>query len=310
MSSAKAGRVSAKSQTISIKITRFFADNESEAVCSEMRKKIIFLTMFFLLCASMFAQAGLRIILQESAGNLIIVGSHGNVRELVIPETVNDMPITAIGERAFAGRGLALVSIPDSVIEIGEGAFSNNDLSTLVIGNSVETIGLSAFSNNRLNNLTLGTSVRYIGMGAFSSNHLVTLEIPDSVVDIGPYAFFYNRLTNVSIPDSVITIGEGAFSSNRIHSVIIGGSVQAIGDGAFFNNRITAITIPPSVTALGNRVFESRLTRVGGAPPIYFLDETGELLFTTGTNFDAFFTTTGRRAGSYTFSRDGWVFEE
>ena len=277
----------------------------------QMKKTVVLLVCFFLLCGFLFGQAaGFRITVQENGGNLTIIGSQGSVKELVIPETINDMPVTVIGEGAFTGKGLTMVSIPDTVVEIGEGAFSNNALTTLVIGNSVETIGQSAFANNRISNLTIGESVSSIGMGAFRKNRLETVNIPDSVTSIGPYAFFYNRLTDITIPDNVTTIGEGAFSTNRIYNVSIGQSVNEIGDGAFFDNRITTITIPGGITSLGDRVFEGRLTQRGSAPPIDYLNERGELLLTTANNFDAYFSSTGRRAGRYAFSRDGWAFEE
>jgi hypothetical protein len=286
------------------------ADNEIGVICPFMKKKLLFGFIFSFLGISLFAQtAGLRIIVEESGGNLTILRSYGSTRELVIPETINDMPVIAIAEGAFTRRGLTMVSIPDSVIEIGEDAFSYNDLRTLVIGDNVETIGRSAFFNNSLNSLTIGSSVNTIGTGAFADNNLTEIVLPDSVIDIEAYAFFNNRLRSLTIPDTVARIGEGAFSSNLLHSVVIGGSVEVIGDGAFYNNRLTNITIPPSINAMGRRVFESRLTRRASAPPVDFFDETGELIFTTADNFDAFFASTGSRPGIYSFSRaDGWVF--
>ena len=275
-----------------------------------MGKKFLLCTLFIFLCFSLSAQAGLKIILEENDGKLIIVRSRGKTKELIIPETINNKPITEIAEGAFTRRGLTLVSIPDSVTVIGENAFSHNELTTLVIGNNVETIGNQAFSHNKLNDLTIGTGVKSIGMGAFADNQLVRVTLPDSIASIGPYAFFYNKLITVTIPGNVTTIGEGAFSSNRLYSAVIGGSVEEIGDGAFFNNQLTNITIPDSLTALGKRVFESRITKKGSVPPVDYLNENEEVIYTTANNFDNYFGSTGKRPGKYTFTRDGWTYEE
>ena len=276
-----------------------------------MKKKIVFVAIFLLLCFSLSAQAGLRIYLEEVNGEFTIVRTEGNVRELVIPESVNGIPVTAIGEGAFVQRGLTMLTIPDSVVEIGESAFAFNSLSALVIGDNVGSIGRNAFANNRLNDIVIGAGVVNIGTGAFADNELVSVEIPDSVVTIEPFAFFNNRLRAVVIPDSVTTIGEGAFSTNAIYSVVLGNSVEAVGDGAFFDNQIINISIPPSLNTMGRRVFEGRITQRGAALPVDFFDETGVMIFSTSTNFDNYFSTTGRRPGNYSFARgEGWIFEQ
>jgi len=92
--------------------------------------------------------------------------------------------------------------------------------------------------------------------------------------------------------------------------VVIGNSVTEIGDGAFFNNQLTNIAIPGSVTALGKRVFESRITKKGSAAPVDYLDENGEVIYTTSNNFDSYYAATGKRAGKYSYTRDGWNYEE
>ena len=280
---------------------------------SELRMKKIFIAVAVLcfLCVSAFAQSGLKIFVEESAGSLTIIRSEGKTKQLIIPATINDIPVTAIGDGAFTRKGLTLVTIPDSVTRIGENAFSFNELTTLVIGNNVETIDRGAFSNNKLNDITIGEGVKSIGMGAFMDNELVQVVLPNGLTDIKPYAFFYNRIRNLTIPDSVTAIGEGAFSSNRIYNVVIGNSVSEIGDGAFFNNAITSITVPSGVNTMGERVFESRMTKGGSGPPIDYIDDTGSVIATTSTNFDTYFASSGKRAGKYNYSRaGGWVFEE
>ena len=277
---------------------------------SNMDKKLLSGFLLFFLSVVVFAQTGLKIFVEDNGGELTIVKSRGKIKELIIPETINDKPVTIIGEGAFTRKGLTKVTIPDSVTEIGEGPFSYNELSILKIGNNVETIGQKAFYNNKLDDLTIGAGVKSIGMGAFANNELTKIDIPDSVTSIQPYAFFFNKLKIITIPDNVTAIGEGAFSSNHIYSVVIGGSVEEIGNGAFFNNRLTSITIPGSVTAMGKRVFESRITKKGSELPVDYVDETGEVIFTTANNFDTFYASTGMRAGKYSYSREGWSIEE
>jgi len=288
----------------------FPADNEFGVICLTMNNRILPGFLFFFLAFSLSAQTGMKITVEENDGKLTIIKSQGNIKELVIPAAINNKPIVAIGDGAFIKKGLTLVTIPDSVTTIGEGAFSFNELTTLVIGNKVETIGKMAFSSNKLNDLTIGTGVKSIGMGAFADNELIKVAIPGSVTTIEPYAFFYNKLKEITIPDKVITIGEGAFSNNRIYSVVIGTGVTEIGDGAFFDNKLTRIAVPGSVTALGKRVFESRLTKKSSVPPVDYMDENGEIIYTTANNFDTYYASTGKRPGKYTFSKDGWTLEQ
>ncbi|MCL2472120.1 MAG: hypothetical protein FWF26_00430, partial [Treponema sp.] len=69
-----------------------------------MIKKLPIGILFFSLCLSLSAQTGLKIFVEENDGKLTIISSQGNTRELVIPDTINDKPVTAIGERAFTGK--------------------------------------------------------------------------------------------------------------------------------------------------------------------------------------------------------------
>jgi acetyltransferase-like isoleucine patch superfamily enzyme len=159
----------------------------------DMGKTQLFGIMFIFFCFSVSAQAGLRVIIEESAAGFTIIGTEGRARDLIIPESIGGIPIIAIGENAFIRSGLTMVTIPDTVITIGEGAFSHNDLTTLAIGDNVTTIGQRSFSHNRLNDLTIGAGVTTIGLGAFANNHLETLIIPDGVVTIDAYAFFLQQ---------------------------------------------------------------------------------------------------------------------
>jgi hypothetical protein len=270
---------------------------------------VVFLAIFFTL--PLAAQTGMKITVQETNGSLTIISSSGSIGELLIPESINNMPVTAIGQGAFTHKGLTSVTIPNSVTTIGEQAFSFNQLTSLTIGDSVTTIGQKAFFANKLENVTIGQGVTEIGVGAFAENNIAEITIPESVGVIGAYAFLFNKLKTLTIPNNVTTLGEGAFSSNRLNTLVIGGAVAKVGDGAFYNNQLLDITIPPSVTGMGKQVFESPTTQKSSKAPVDYLNDKGDVLYTTANNFDAFYKSNGNRSGKYTFSRqDGWKFED
>ncbi|MCX6882628.1 MAG: leucine-rich repeat protein, partial [Verrucomicrobia bacterium] len=66
---------------------------------------------------------------------------------LIIPKTINGLPVTSIGSSAFFDcRGLTSVKIPNTVTSIGVGAFSECiGLTSITIPNSVTAIGWGAF---------------------------------------------------------------------------------------------------------------------------------------------------------------------
>ena len=55
-------------------------------------------------------------------GTVTITGYTGPGGAFTIPSTIGRLPISSIGERAFAGSGLTSVTIPNGVKSVGEGA--------------------------------------------------------------------------------------------------------------------------------------------------------------------------------------------
>ena len=116
-------------------------------------------------------------------------------KNVKIPSTYKDKPVSAIGNRAFTGAKIDSVEIPGSVNTIGSGAFSGaqmksaimeegvktiesqafvgcNSLLTLVIPNSVETVKNEAVSNcENLYSVTIGSGVKSIGENAFQNSY-------------------------------------------------------------------------------------------------------------------------------------------
>ncbi|MDW7670477.1 MAG: leucine-rich repeat protein [Bacillota bacterium] len=222
-------------------------------------------------------------------------GVGGGLPELLdvaIPSTINNVPVSIIGNNAFRKKGLTTAIIPDSVITIGELAFAENDLTSVSIGDGVITIGKSAFEYNRLTHVTIGNSVKIIDDSAFYRGGYETLSnliIPDSVETIGKYAFHMNGLTSITIGSSVKTIGESALYGNKLTNITLPASLTSIGPRALMDNSLNTITIGANVT-IGNTLLR--------------LHSDGK----DGNLFRDAYEAAGKTAGTYTGTQQGvWM---
>ncbi|GIQ71438.1 S-layer homology domain-containing protein [Xylanibacillus composti] len=94
----------------------------------------------------------------------------GGPKDVVIPESIEGVAVTRIGNGAFKGKALTSVVIPDGVVTLESEAFSNNDLTTVTLPMSVKTIGENAFADNQLTVVTLYNRDVELNDGAFSDN--------------------------------------------------------------------------------------------------------------------------------------------
>ena len=116
----------------------------------------------------------------------------GKSKETVIPETLGQYTVTAIGPRAFSNQPIKAVTIPETVTSIGTGAF--------YYCTGLESISLPAglkeipeqmlYYCQRLKNLTISEGVEKIGAGAlFACDHIEKCIMPASICWISPNLF-------------------------------------------------------------------------------------------------------------------------
>jgi hypothetical protein len=210
-------------------------------------------------------------------GTITITDYTGPGGAVVIPDTINGLPVTGIGVYAFSGlTSLTSVTIPNNVTSVGDFAFDScTSLASVTIGNSVISIGENAFySCPSLTSVTIPDSVFNIGNSAFDSDtSLASVTIGNSVASIGDYAFFAcASLTGVNIPSTVTSIGNDVFyGCNSLSAITVDAlnSVYGSLDGVLFNKNQSLLiqfpggkaggyTIPNSVTSIGAGAFDSR----------------------------------------------------
>jgi hypothetical protein len=174
-------------------------------------------------------------------GGVTITGYTGPGGAVVIPATINSLPVTSIGDSAFDfATNVTSVTMPDSITNIAEYAFYDClALAAVTIPNSVISIGGSAFAY---------------------CDSLTVAAIPTNVTSIADYAFFScGSLTNVAIPGGVTSIGDSAFAyCGSLGSVMIPGSVTNIVEYAFYScGGLSGVYFGGNASAPGSSVFTS-----------------------------------------------------
>ena len=182
--------------------------------------------------------------------------------DIVIPESYNGLPVTTIGDEAFASYSyIDSIVIGDSIISIGEYAFAYcESLKYIEFGNSITSIGDGAFySCVSLMNIKIPNSVIRIGNAAFSECiSLTNVVMGDSVTNIGNSAFNHCKaLTSIQMSNSVTSIGDSAFAHcTSLTKIVIPNSVTSVGSAVFNGCKaLVSIEIPNSVTSIGNTAF-------------------------------------------------------
>jgi fibronectin type 3 domain-containing protein len=202
-------------------------------------------------------------------GTVTITGLADNsITDLVIPGTIDGLPVTSIGGSAFEGcTGLISITIPDSVTSIGRDAFYGcKSITSIEIPDSVTSIGNSAFWYcESLTSITIPNSVTSIGNSAFyCCKSLTRITIPNSVTSIGDSAFCgCQSLTSIEIPDSVTSIGEYAFCACKsLNSITIPNSVISIGEAAFKASGIEYVIILSADIEIADEAFNDDTTLI------------------------------------------------
>jgi len=176
---------------------------------------------------------------------IIITEYIGSKKEVSIPPTIQNNPVTGIGGEAFdSNKNITKVIIPNGVKTIMDGEFDKYNK-------------LGAFCRcTNLTSVTIPNSVTNIGDNAFFyCTSLKNVTIPNNVTSIGKDAFSKSGITSITIPDSVTFINNSFSECEFLTSVTIGNRVKVIGADAFSRSGITSITIPDNVIEIEQNAF-------------------------------------------------------
>lgn len=170
---------------------------------------------------------------------ITITGYTGLGGAVIIPGTINSLPVTRIGDNAFFScNKLANVTLSNGVTSIGNNAFrSCTGLTSMVIPPGVTRIEDLAFACcSSLATVTLPDSVTHIGDSTFSyCTSLTNLMIPKNLTIIRCGLFQYCiHLTHITIPGTVTTLQSDAFlGCKNLKEVHFNGNAPQLGSHVF-----------------------------------------------------------------------------
>ncbi len=156
---------------------------------------------------------------------------NGSDSHVVIPDTLEGLPVTEIGISAFEGcSDITTLTIPSSLKNIDFYAFSG------CTGlNSVYISDLAAWCEVGIPGRSYANPLNYASNLYVNGNLTTDIVIPDGVTRIGESTFeTFSGITSLTVSDSTTSIGSEAFlGCSNLKTVYISESVTEIGINAF-----------------------------------------------------------------------------
>ncbi len=174
------------------------------------------------------------------AGEEAIITQYvGTDTVVVVPEKIDGVYVTAIGDEVFADReDIEFVTMFRGVKSIGNSAFESCvNLRMVDLSSELVSIGKSAFEScNSLECVELSLTLTEIGSRAFAETALIYVTVPRGVASIN-YGTFYGceQLTGIYLEDGIVRIEDFAFGKTALETVTIPYTVTELASNAFLD---------------------------------------------------------------------------
>ena len=182
----------------------------------------------------------------------------GTREDVVIPATIQDVPVVAIGGRAFnCNSNITSIIIPEGVKRIEGGAFSScYYLSSFSLPKGI-VIGGGAFHGCDFSSIVIPEGAT-LGAGAYDGcRKLTSVTLPEGLKAIPAECFQEcDSLTKINFPSTLKYIGDRAFGEGRyrdswpgcpLSEVNLPEGLEYLGRYAFDSKAITSVSLPKSL---------------------------------------------------------------
>lgn len=209
-------------------------------------KKLSFCVLSMLLCSLVLGAVhkvsaeGTDFTYITIGGTVTITGCSGDATGIIVPDRIDNKPVTAIAANAFRGKAeLASVFLPASVETIGSYAFAGcSAMGNINILSKSVAIGAYAFSDcTGLTNVMVSGVIRELGNAAFyNCAGLLDVNTGKGIQRIGKYSFRgCSALVDMNLKKTS-SIGAYAFMGcSQLTSVVTSKTLKTIGKNAFYD---------------------------------------------------------------------------
>ncbi len=144
----------------------------------------------------------------------VILSYNGDKTNIIVPETVGGVTVSAIGDNVFNNSTLKNITLPYTVKRIGVSAFANSNLASITAKGVVD-VDNGAFEGCQSLVSVDMESVKTVGNRCFKNCKKLT-EIPfdETVEEIGSNSFSFTSLSSAEFPN-VETV-ECAFEGSKV----------------------------------------------------------------------------------------------
>ena len=241
----------------------------------------------------------------------------GTRKDVVIPASIQDVPVVRIGKKAFnRNKNITSIVIPEGVreieyedygvfhgcdslvsvtlpkgISIGANAFfSCKALASVTLGEDT-VIGGSAFAGTAITNIVIPKGCT-LGSGLFNyCKSLASVTLPEGLKIIPDDCFDRcESLTQINFPSTLKYIGSDAFNSTALTSVDLPEGLEYLGGQAFYSGSITSVSLPKSLkwveygTIISGDNIASITIAAGCAPKVLVGRDNGKVESVNGRN--------------------------
>lgn len=216
---------------------------------------------------------------EDSGEEYVVLEDYlGNEESVVIPEEIDGIKVTKIGDYAFNEKEfIKNITISKNIEDFGDYSFYGSTSITefkVDEGNEIYKAdengaivgkdGLAYFAypcGKKPTEITIPDGTVAIQSSAFAvCTELKTVNLPESLEYIGSFCFAEcESLDNVVIPEGITAIEQYTFSGCKsLKNITLPDTVTVIGDAAFFEcESMTEFTFPASLTEIGQGTFVS-----------------------------------------------------
>ncbi|MCR5621813.1 MAG: SUMF1/EgtB/PvdO family nonheme iron enzyme [Treponema sp.] len=167
----------------------------------------------------------------ESFSAIRLTKYRGLMPHLVLPSTIQGLPVTEIAKDFTGSHLLVSVVIPESITVIPAGAFSDcKNLSTVLLPSKIARIEKNAFKDCKsLQGIDLPEGLSYIGSEAFAASGLTAVSLPKSLTLLGSKAFAdCDNLAKITVPkDHAISSESSPNSEQDFNSFFSGKKIKS-----------------------------------------------------------------------------------